>query len=189
MCGIFGWITPGRPIDRERAAAATNLMRHRGPDDEGYLFCDLHSRDSALASGDETKGLHLPSWRADRLVPAADAVLGFRRLSIHDLSEAGHQPMGTPDGRLWIVFNGEVYNFHELRRELEELGVGFRSRTDTEVVLRAYEMWGAGCLHKFNGMWGLAVLDLRNDGEPVLFIARDRCGVKPVFTPEMRRAD
>ena len=114
MCGIFGWITPGKPVDRARGVQATNLMRHRGPDDEGYLFCSLARSEAALAEGDETKGLHLPHWQSDALLPEADAMFGFRRLSIHDLSEAGHQPMGTPDGKLWIVFNGEVYNFPEL---------------------------------------------------------------------------
>lgn len=182
MCGIFGWITPGKPIDRRRAANAVNLMRHRGPDDEGYLYCQLGNGRVQLAGGDETSGdLNLPSWRSDSIEPMADAVLGFRRLAIHDLSAAGHQPMGTPDGKLWIVFNGEVYNFHELRSELEGLGIGFRSRTDTEVILRAYETWGPECLHRFNGMWGLAILDLRWEDSPRIFMARDRCGVKPLF--------
>ena len=185
MCGIFGWITPGRPVGRELAAGSVNLMRHRGPDDEGYLFCRLDQRLAALAGGDETSGeLKLPSWRSKEVLPDADAVLGFRRLSIHDLSAAGHQPMGTPDGQLWIVFNGEVYNFPELRSELEESGISFRSGTDTEVVLRAYEKWGMSCLERFNGMWGLAVLDLRPEAGPEIFLARDRCGVKPLFYHE-----
>lgn len=181
MCGIFGWITPGKPVDRARGAQATNLMRHRGPDDEGYLLCSLARGTAALAGGDETKGLNLPHWRDGALLPEADAMFGFRRLSIHDLSEAGHQPMGTPDGKLWIVFNGEVYNFPELRTELEQCGIAFHSRTDTEIVLRAYEQWGQECLHRFNGMWGLAILDLRQPHRPHLFLARDRCGVKPLF--------
>ena len=185
MCGIFGWITPGRVIDRGRAAEAVTLMRHRGPDDEGYLFCRLESGAVAMAGGDGTSGeLALPPWRDGTLLPGADAVLGFRRLAIHDLSAAGHQPMGTPDGKLWIVFNGEVYNFPELRAELEQGGCVFRSKTDTEVILRAYERWGRGCLHRFNGMWGLAILDLRQQGRPQLFLARDRCGVKPLYYAE-----
>ncbi len=181
MCGIFGWITPGKPVDRARSVRATNLMRHRGPDDEGYLLCSLASGQAALAAGDETKGLPLPHWRDALPEGVTDALLGFRRLSIHDLTEAGHQPMGTPDGRLWIVFNGEVYNFPELRTELEACGIRFRSRTDTEVILRAYEAWGPDCLHRFNGMWGLAILDLRTAGAPRIFLARDRCGVKPLY--------
>jgi len=169
-------------MDRSRGAQATNLMRHRGPDDEGYLFCSLARGEAALAAGDETSaGLRLPHWRDASLLPGADAMFGFRRLSIHDLSEAGHQPMGTPDGKLWIVFNGEVYNFPELRLELESHGISFRSKTDTEIILRAYEQWGRECLHKFNGMWGLAILDLRQKDRPHLFLARDRCGVKPLY--------
>ena len=181
MCGIFGWITPGKPVDRARGVQATNLMQHRGPDDEGYLFCSLARSEAALAAGDGTKGLHLPHWQSDALLPEAEAMFGFRRLSIHDLSEAGHQPMGTPDGKLWIVFNGEVYNFPELRAELEQRGVVFKSRTDTEVILHAYAQWGPECLHRFNGMWGLAILDLRQMDRPHLFLARDRCGVKPLY--------
>ena len=185
MCGIFGWITPGRGIDRGRAAEAVTLMQHRGPDDEGYLFGRMESGSVAMAGGDGARGdLGLPSWRDETLLPGADAVLGFRRLAIHDLSAAGHQPMGTPDGKLWIVFNGEVYNFPELRSELEQKGICFQSKTDTEVILRAYEQWGPACLHRFNGMWGLAILDLRQEGRPLLFLARDRCGVKPLYFTE-----
>jgi asparagine synthase (glutamine-hydrolysing) len=186
MCGIFGWLSPGRAVNRARVASATNRMRHRGPDDEGYLFCDTASRRIGLAGGDETtRALALPHWRDEaNSVPRADVALGFRRLSIHDLSEAGHQPMGTADRKLWIVFNGEVYNFPELRAELEGQGQRFVSGTDTEVVLKAYETWGAACLGRFNGMWGMAILDLRG-AEPSMFLARDRCGVKPLFYAEV----
>lgn len=185
MCGIFGWITPGRKVDRARVAQATNRMRHRGPDDEGYLFASLSGGGCRLAAGDETsKGLRLPHWREDGGMEGADLAFGFRRLSIHDLSEAGHQPMGTPDGKLWIVFNGEVYNFIELRAELESRGVVFRSRTDTEVILRAYEAWGKDCLKRFNGMWGIAILDLRDPAGARVFFARDRVGVKPFYYAE-----
>lgn len=185
MCGIFGWITPGRPVDRARAAAGTNRMRHRGPDDEGYLLASLNRGQAVLAGGEETSALlSLPRWDSQAMPGDADVMLGFRRLSIHDLSEAGHQPMGTPDGKLWIVFNGEVYNFIELRAELERRGIVFRSGTDTEVILRAYEAWGPACLQRFNGMWGLAILDLRNAAQPELLLARDRCGVKALFYAE-----
>ena len=102
--------------------------------------------------------------------------LGSRRLSILDLSPAGHMPMSSEDGSLTIAYNGEVYNFVELRAELEALGHRFRSHTDTEVILAAYAQWGAGCLPRFNGMWGFAILDRRRQA---LFCARDRFGVKP----------
>ena len=102
--------------------------------------------------------------------------LGSRRLAILDLSPAGHMPMTSDDGSLTIAYNGEVYNFIELRAELEALGHRFRSHTDTEVILAAYAQWGPECLPKFNGMWGFAILDRRRQ---VLFCARDRFGVKP----------
>lgn len=104
--------------------------------------------------------------------------LGFRRLSILDLSLSGHQPMTTPDGRYSIVFNGEIYNFLELRSELEALGYTFRSRSDTEVLLCAYAAWGRECLARLNGMWAFVILD-RASGR--VFGARDRFGMKPLY--------
>src|SRR6185369_2691509 len=102
--------------------------------------------------------------------------LAHRRLSILDLSEAGHQPMSWAGGRYWMVYNGEIYNYIELREELERLGHQFQSRSDTEVVLAAYEAWGVGCLCRFNGMWAFAIYDRERHS---LFCARDRFGVKP----------
>ncbi len=102
----------------------------------------------------------------------------FRRLSILDLSPAGHQPMESPDGRLAIVFNGEIYNYIELRRELEQHGRTFRSTSDTEVLLQAYDHWGADCVTRFNGMWAFAIYDRRARR---LFASRDRFGVKPLY--------
>ena len=112
----------------------------------------------------------------DGLWSSAGVALGHRRLKIIDLSEAGRQPMSTPDGRFTIVYNGEVYNFAELRRELKD--VGFRSGTDTEVVLQAYARWGPACLERFNGMYAFAIWDAR---ERQLFCARDRLGIKPFY--------
>jgi asparagine synthase (glutamine-hydrolysing) len=104
--------------------------------------------------------------------------LGHRRLAIVDLSEAGHQPMATADGQLWISYNGEVYDHVELRRTLEGRGHVFRSRTDTEVILAAYREWGTGCFERFNGMWGLALWDASRRR---LVLARDRLGIKPLY--------
>ncbi|AAO90365.1 asparagine synthase (glutamine-hydrolyzing) [Coxiella burnetii] len=104
--------------------------------------------------------------------------LGHRRLAIIDLSPAGHQPMQTKDGRYLITYNGEVYNFKILRKELETLGYSFFSNTDTEVVLNAYVQWGEKCLEKFNGMFAFAVWDRK---EKTLFLARDRYGIKPLY--------
>jgi asparagine synthase (glutamine-hydrolysing) len=104
--------------------------------------------------------------------------LGNRRLAIIDLSPAGHQPMADGDGSLVITYNGELYNFRELRGELERLGHRFSSHTDTEVVLRAYKAWGPRCLERFNGMFGFAIWDGRRRE---LFLARDRYGIKPLY--------
>src|SRR6187397_2565439 len=100
-----------------------------------------------------------------------NVALGHRRLSIIDLSPAGHQPMSNQDGSVWIVFNGEVYNFAELRPELEKLGYTFQSRTDTEVILHAYEAWGERCVDRFIGMFAFAIWDSRTRR---IFAARDR---------------
>ena len=107
-----------------------------------------------------------------------DVLLGHRRLAILDLSKAGAQPMWDATGRYVITYNGEIYNFIEIRKELQSLGHTFRTETDTEVLLYAYIEWGADCLHKFNGMWAFAVWDRK---ERKLFLSRDRFGVKPLF--------
>jgi asparagine synthase (glutamine-hydrolysing) len=110
---------------------------------------------------------------------AADGVaLGARRLAIVDLSAAGAQPFGSEDGALRLVHNGEVYNYRELRRDLEARGRTFRSETDTEVILASYLEWGEACVERFNGMWAFALWDGR---ERRLFCSRDRFGVKPFY--------
>src|ERR1017187_5031935 len=104
--------------------------------------------------------------------------LGFRRLSIIDLSPAGHQPMSDPERRTWVVFNGEIYNFRELRRELEAHGREFRTQCDTEVIVQGYMQWGDGVLARLNGMLGLAIWD---ESRRRLIVARDAMGIKPVY--------
>ena len=117
------------------------------------------------------------------LYASGSAAFGFRRLSILDLSPAGHQPMSTPDGQVTIVFNGEIYNFLELRRDLELRGYVFRSRSDTEVLLHAYLEWGTGCVERLVGMWAFLIHDQRVGS---LFGSRDRFGMKPLY---LHRAD
>ncbi len=153
VCGIFG--TAGDP-DRVAGiseARALWALRHRGPDGEG-----THRSTSA---GGETACL-----------------LVHARLAILDLSEAGRQPMSTPDGRYTMTFNGEVYNFADVRRDLEAEGERFTSTGDTEVLLRAYARWGAACVPRFRGMFALAIWD---EIEGTLFLARDRLGIKPLY--------
>jgi asparagine synthase (glutamine-hydrolysing) len=104
--------------------------------------------------------------------------LGHRRLSIIDLSPAGHQPMCNEDRTVWIIYNGEVYNFRQIRDELGQLGHKFKSKTDTEVIIHAYEQWGTGSFDKFNGMWAFCIYDC---GKQELILSRDRFGIKPLY--------
>jgi asparagine synthase (glutamine-hydrolysing) len=151
MCGISGLVNWG---DRETLARMTQVQTHRGPDDSGV-------------------------WE-HRCPDGTYFGLGSRRLAILDLSADGHMPMANQDRRLWITYNGEIYNFAELRSELEQKGHRFHSHTDTEVVLRLYEQEGADCLQRLNGMFAFAICDLRG-GTPELFLARDHFGVKPLY--------
>ena len=155
MCGICGELQfhdgpsrDGPSRDRETIAHLSELMARRGPDDAG-----LWSDESRI-------------WMA------------FRRLAILDLSPAGHQPMVSADGRFALVFNGEIYNFAELRDQLERLGARFRSSGDTEVVLQALAHWGTAAPDRFNGMFALAFYDRR---ERELLLARDHAGIKPLY--------
>lgn len=178
MCGIFGvWNFNGKPVDVAAVERGTNIIRHRGPDDDGFLLVDTRAGRSELCSGtDAAAGLNLPkieTFRGSRF----DLAFGFRRLSILDLSPAGHQPMSSADGRLWIIFNGEIYNFIELRSELSAYGHAFHTGSDTEVILAAYRQWGADCLQRLNGMWAFAIWD---SAARELFLARDRFGEKPL---------
>ena len=185
MCGITGFLSVS-PIPAASIARMNDLVRHRGPDDEGFLLFRSPESPALVCGGPDTPD---ESYRSRLSYSPADTIaahvalpvtlaLGHRRLSIIDLHVTGHQPMCTPDRRYWIVYNGEIYNYVELRAELESLGYRFHSHSDTEVVLAAYACWGKECLHRFNGMWAFAIYDtLRKD----LFLARDRFGIKPLY--------
>jgi len=175
VCGIAGVV--GRsPEALGPLPAMTAALRHRGPDDEGYLFADSRSGTaSAYAGADTLPVLGLP--RLPDAPPAgADLALGHRRLSIIDLGPGGHGPMRSPDGTLWVTYNGEIFNYRELRDELRALGHAFHTASDTEVLLAAYREWGEDSLSRFNGMWAFALYDA---AARRLFCARDRFGVKP----------
>lgn len=184
MCGISGVFSlDERRVLNADVVAMTSEIRHRGPDDEGYVF---FSDDGAVdvVGGEDTSPLvwqsqhpYTPRGRAIQTQQSL-AALGHRRLSILDLSPAGHQPMCTPDRRYWIVFNGEIYNYVEVRAALECLGYQFHSHGDTEVILNAYRQWGAECLHRMNGMFAFVIYD--SVGKSLL-AARDRFGVKPLY--------
>ncbi|MGH8764397.1 MAG: asparagine synthase (glutamine-hydrolyzing) [Burkholderiales bacterium] len=166
MCGIFvlhqhdGLTCEGSGLVRAIDAAA-----HRGPDGRGLrLFNSREARAFPTLEGpqDPPRG--------------ADLALAHRRLAIIDLSREADQPMEAGNGSLWITYNGEIYNYIELRAELESLGQRFRTRSDTEVILKAYERWGASCVSRFNGIWAFAIADL---ARRTVFCSRDRFGVKP----------
>ncbi len=148
MCGIVGILDHKKQPDQGELDRFTDSLAHRGPDGRG-------------------------TWTGEGIG------LGHRRLAILDLTDTGKCPMPYGDNnRWWITYNGEIYNFIELRRELEEMGHRFRSETDTEVIAAAYAEWGKECLLRFNGMWAFAIWDTQ---EKTLFLARDRFGIKPLY--------
>ncbi len=157
MCGISGLVNCG---DRETLGRMTSVQAHRGPDDAGL-------------------------WE-QRFPDGSYVGLGSRRLAIIDLSPGGHMPMSNEDRTVWITYNGEIYNFAQLRRELQSKGHRFASNTDTEVVLHLYEEEGPDCVQRLNGMFAIAICDLRS-GRPTLFLARDHFGVKPFYYAQQGR--
>lgn len=146
MCGIIGYISKSKPIERTLFERMTDILVHRGPDDRGTFYIN-------------------------------NIALGHRRLSIIDLSEKGNQPMRYMN-KYVIVFNGEIYNYLEIKEELATEGYNFDSMTDTEVVVASYDKWGFDCLNRFNGMWAFAIYNIENE---TLFCSRDRFGIKPLY--------
>lgn len=149
MCGIAGIYAPSRQLAGDEVDSMIRAMSHRGPDDRGT-----------------------------QLLSDGELLFGHLRLSILDLSPLGHQPMTLADRKTWIVYNGEVYNFREIRRELTALGSSFRSDSDTEVILAAYQQWGLSAVERFHGMFAFALWD---DVLKQLHLCRDRFGVKPLY--------
>ena len=184
MCGIAALFQPkGADLD-SAIRGMTTMARHRGPDDEGYVLFARGARPTMMGGPDTPKGIYgnplpyCPRQRESHGETKGEAALGHRRLSIVDLSPAGHQPMCSPEGELWIVFNGEIYNHIELRAELEAAGQRFASHCDTEVILAAYRVWGEDCLQRFNGMFTFILVDWPRRR---VFAARDRFGIKPLY--------
>ncbi len=154
MCGIVGILANRINVDPGLLERATNSMAHRGPDDSGTVII------------------------RETVPEVVEIGLGNRRLAIFDLSSLGHQPMQDPETGNWIAYNGEIYNFREIRDQLECEGARFRGDSDTEVLLRAYGRWGEGCLRKLRGMFAFAIWDARRHH---LFMARDPMGIKPLY--------
>lgn len=190
MCGIAGIISlGGMPLEPEAVRDMTDVLEHRGPDDAGYVFLQANggSTPSFWAEFADPKfrhqNEHLPAFGdtySREILSSESFAVGFghRRLSILDLSSRGHQPMPSRDRRYWIVHNGEIYNFRELREELARDGCPFHTNTDTEVILRLWERQGPDCLPKLNGMFAFAIYD-RVENEA--YLVRDRFGVKPLY--------
>lgn len=156
MCGICGKIAYNNAtVDEDLLRRMCRVMSYRGPDDEGIF----------LRSAQESQGLKV------------ELGLGHRRLSIIDLSEAGRQPISNEDETVWMVYNGEIYNFQPLREELIKRGHSFSSRTDSEVIIHLYEEEGIGCVERLNGMFAFSLWD---DSRGKLFLCRDRIGIKPL---------
>ncbi|MHB8258934.1 MAG: asparagine synthase (glutamine-hydrolyzing) [Bacteroidia bacterium] len=185
MCGIGGILNlENQNINlTEGADTLSKKLRHRGPDDEGFLFFKDDKTICGYGEDTQPQSIDTPLlFSATKHITQVEqnytGVFIHRRLSIIDLSESGHQPMCTANGKIWITYNGEIYNYLELRQELAQVGFTFITQSDTEVLLNAYLYWGNECLQKLNGMFAFALYDIE---KKKLFCARDRSGVKPLY--------
>lgn len=182
MCGIAGVIDLDRkPVEPALLLAMNQAIAHRGPDDEGYVLIDQVSSRVRHYSGPtspEDIRSRFPLLRAGFPAHGFNIGLSHRRFSIIDLSSAGHQPFFDSEQEYCVVFNGEIYNYVEIRAELIAKGFNFQTRSDTEVLLVAYKCWGAKCFEKLNGFWALALYDFKNHA---LLLSRDRIGKKPLY--------
>jgi|SRR5215469_2986424 len=160
MCGIFGIVANNGTVDADLLEQGTRSLAHRGPDDSGAIVISEESPDPVQIG------------------------LGNRRLAILDLSPLGHQPMQDSENGNWITYNGEIYNFPQVREKLERDGIRFRSRSDTEVLLKAYGRWGQSCLAELRGMFAFAIWDTQRRR---LFVARDPMGIKPLYYAVVRQ--
>ncbi len=179
MCGILSIVNRKIDAGSEKLIKASAIIKHRGPDDEGFLTWIPGERPIVWA-GNDTADSTRQHWKYNKLETGQQFKVGFghRRLSILDLSPGGHQPMNYGEAGLAITFNGEVYNYLEIKAELEKLGQRFNTTTDTEVILHAWATWGPDCLNKFNGMFAFVILDYKKNQ---LYAVRDRFGVKPLY--------
>jgi len=180
MCGISVLFNKHKVTKENYVDFLCSLKKinHRGPDDEGIVLINTKTNDFRIIKNDSAS---LSDNRVTNIesitIENYNLILGHKRLSIIDLSAQGHQPMQGIDGS-WIVFNGEIYNYIELKEELKHFGCQFKTNSDTEVVLEAYRVWGKECLNKFNGMWSIFIWDAI---QHKMFISNDRFGVKPLY--------
>jgi len=176
MCGIAGVYSP-EGVVVEEVVTMSKTLRHRGPDDEGF-YLNYNGNTSENFRGDDTISELQQLKHITENSHKPQLAFMHRRLSILDVSALGHQPLSSDNERYTIVFNGEVYNFKEIRQELIAKGFQFKSNTDTEVVLNAFIAWGEKCVERFVGMWAFAIHDKQTN---TLTLSRDRYGVKPLY--------
>lgn len=177
MCGITGVINLKQKVDKDLFVKMNNIIKHRGPDDEGYTLISPNKIVKAYGedSANAIKNKYINIQEVEEKFPI---IFGHRRLSIIDLSENGHQPMSDETDGIQITYNGEVYNYIELREELKKKGYKFHTNCDTEVIISSYKEWGEDCVSHFNGMWAFAIFDKEKSK---IFCSRDRFGVKPFY--------
>ena len=181
MCGILAYYNKeGISTDRIRHSLdALDKISHRGPDGDGVLLVNTRTGENKLLKTNNLPGGIVPGIAIEEYIPGSyDLLLGHQRLSIFDTSNKGFQPMVHKPTGNWILFNGAVYNFIEIREELQKLGHLFISNSDTEVILAAYQQWGEKCLARFNGMWSIVIWDNHNRS---VLISNDRYGIKPLY--------
>ncbi|MGL6038827.1 MAG: asparagine synthase (glutamine-hydrolyzing) [Soonwooa sp.] len=176
MCGITGYFSINKKISSKNILEMNKAIAHRGPDDEGFWLGDLNH--GHFFSGSDSISEIKSKQTLLTAYENSNIAIGFRRLAILDLSERGHQPMSTTDGKCIINFNGEIYNFKKIRAELKNLGYQFLSQTDTEVILKGYLHWKEAIFEKLDGMFAISIIDLERKK---LLLARDRMGLKPLF--------
>ena len=169
MCGIVGLFSTNGNISVKDIVSSAEMVKYRGPDDEGYMLVNNDNRILNAKTRNEAEAIKSNNIKGG---------FAFRRLSILDLSDSGHQPMSDDSENFWIIYNGEIYNYLELRSELQSLGYHFKSMTDTEVIIYSFIEWGSQCLEKFNGMWSFAIYD---KSKKRLFCSVDRFGIKPLY--------
>ena len=192
MCGIVGVLSLyKKTINLRYLKPMADKISHRGPDDAGYLCLNSGTFDEKNKTFykyftekkfqnkiNPLPALDSESFRRELYSQNFDLYMGHRRLSILDVSYAGHQPMSDSSKNIWISYNGEIYNFKQLRSELKKFGHIFKSNSDTEVIIYAYKQWGINCLKKFNGMFAFSLYD---NLKKKFYLCRDRYGIKPIY--------
>ena len=161
MCGITGTINLKKNVNKDLFVKMNNIIRHRGPDDEGYTLIGAKKIIKAFGEDSATE-IKKKYMNIKDVTEEFPIFFGHRRLSILDLSENGHQPMSDEFDKIHITFNGEIFNYIEIKQELVKKGYNFKTNCDTEVIIKSYQEWGENCVNHFNGMWAFALYDMEN---------------------------